>query len=365
MGLTADQQKRCDQIVEQALALDVSVRSAFVTQAFRHDPDLLKEAIALLAIEPHMTAIFQVSPDSAMAPHQFGRYLTEAHIGSGGMSMVYRAHDPVINRAVAVKVMARHIEASPEEYQRFLSELHVLGSLNHPNIVQVFDAGEEDGVPFIVMEYLRGETLADAISQGHCRDFSLKLNVGRQLATALQRVHAATVYHRDVKPANVFLQSDGVVKLMDFGISARLGGQRLTQTGALLGTLPYLAPEQVRGEPLGPSVDIYAFGVLLFELFTGSKPFSGTAADILYKIAHEPIPLTPLSGLPSELVSLIRRATAKDPSARPGNMAEALQCLNRVSDETPAAVRPRAQWLFPLGAAASLVVARSLLDDGP
>src|SRR5579863_1720784 len=124
MGLTSDQQRRCDQFVEQALTLDASARTAFVTEACREDQELLREATAILAVEPRLTAIFQVSPDSCMIPPHFGRYQTEALIGSGGMSMVYRAHDPVINRPVAVKVMSRHIEASPDEYQRFLSELH-------------------------------------------------------------------------------------------------------------------------------------------------------------------------------------------------------------------------------------------------
>jgi serine/threonine protein kinase len=268
------------------------------------------------------------------------------------MSVVYRAFDPVINRRVAIKVMAQRLDAPPGEYRRFLSELHLLGSLGHPNIVQVFDAGEHEGLPYIVMEYLEGENLSEAIQYGRCGAIDLKLQIAQQIALALQRVHAAAVCHRDVKPANVFLEAAGRAKLMDFGVSARLEGPRFTQTGALIGTLPYLAPEQIRGEKIGPAVDIYAFGILLFELFTGTKPFSGTAAEILYNIAHTPVPAQPLAGHPPRLADLIRSATAKAPADRPHDFAGILQVLSGISSETIAKRPSRNKYLWTAAAAA-------------
>jgi serine/threonine protein kinase len=311
--------------------------------------------MALLSIGPGMTAIFETCPAAGLIPLTFGRYETEELIGASAMSAVYRARDPVINRLVAVKVVAQRPETSSQEYQRFLSELHLLGRLGHPNIVQVFDAGIHEGSPFIVMEYLEGENLAEAIAHNRCADYGTKLSIVRQIAAALRRVHAADVCHRDIKPANVFLESHGGVKLMDFGVSARLDAPRLTHTGALIGTLPYLAPEQIRGEELSPSVDIYAFGVVLFELFTGSKPFGGTAAETLHKIVNEPTPSVPLGGLPSGLVDLIRRCTSKRPADRPRDFDQILEALSRISIEPsakPPEKRRRAVAIFVSAAAA-------------
>lgn len=357
MELTAAQQKRCDEIVEQALALDAGHRGAFVQDASSGDDDVRREADAILNTDPRGTLVFDVSPGAFLAPPKFGRYQTEERIGAGGMSIVYRAFDPVINRKVAIKVMAQRLDAPVGEYQRFLSELHLLGSLGHPSIVQVFDAGEHEGLPFIVMEYLEGENLAEAIQHGRCGTIELKLHIARQIAGALQRVHAAAVCHRDVKPANVFLEAGGKVTLMDFGVSARLDGPRVTQTGALIGTLPYLAPEQIRGEKIGPAVDIYAFGILLFELFTGTKPFSGAAAEILYKIAHTPVPAQPLAEIPPRLADLIRSSTAKAPTDRPHDFAEILRVLNGISSDSGGKRASRNKHLWAVAAAAMISIA--------
>ncbi len=356
MGLTSDQQKRCDEIVEQALALDVTLRAAFVTEASHGDEDIRREADAILEVDLHGQSIFDVSPGAFLPPPNFGRYQTEELIGSGGMSVVYRALDPIIDRKVAVKVMAQRLRAPAGEYQRFLSELHLLGSLGHPNIVQVFDAGNHEGLPFIVMEYLEGENLAEAIQHGRCGDHESRLFIARQLAEALQRVHAAAVCHRDVKPANVFLQSGNRVKLMDFGVSARLNGPRFTQSGALIGTLAYLAPEQIRGEKVGPATDIYAFGILLFELFTGSKPFSGSPAELLYNIVNTSIPLGPLAGVPPALFDLICRATAKTPADRPRSFDEILQVLN-IAPAPVASQRSVRNKRLPFALAAAVIIA--------
>jgi tRNA A-37 threonylcarbamoyl transferase component Bud32 len=344
MGLTPDRQKRCDEIVESALGLEAGLREQFLREACGEDHELFHEATALLQVEPGLTALFEASPAAFLKPPpNFGRYQTEEHLGSGGMSMVFRARDPVIHRAVAVKVMVQRLDSSQEDTRRFLDELHLLGSLGHPNIVQVFDAGEHGGMPFIVMEYLEGENLAEAIANGHCDSLSTRLSIARQVAEALERVHAALVCHRDVKPANIFVERTGRIKLMDFGVSARLNGPRLTQTGALIGTLPYLAPEQIRGEKATSAVDIYAYGVLLFELFTGTRPFSGNTAELLYKIAHEDIPTAALAGLPPRLSGLIRRATSKDAADRPRDFSEILQILSNISPESATRGRPFAK----------------------
>src|SRR5262249_22218380 len=189
----------------------------------------------------------------------------DAVIGSGGMSAVYRAQDPVIDRPVAIKVLLPS-GADADRTQRFFDELKLLGAIRHDHVVRVYDFGEVRGLPYLVMELLESEDLAHAIAAQRCGDLARKLDIARQLAAALKDVHAAGILHRDVKPANVFLETAGRVKLMDFGI-ARTDGPHATHASVLCGTPEYLAPEQIRGQPATQLSDVYSYGVLLVELF--------------------------------------------------------------------------------------------------
>jgi serine/threonine-protein kinase len=204
--------------------------------------------------------------------------------------------------------------------------------------VQVYDYGECSGIWFIVMELLEGVDLGKAIAGHRCGDFRAKLDIARQLAKALRHIHAAGIVHRDIKPANVFLEPSGRVKVMDFGIALAADNVTLTQTNALMGTPEYLPPERVNGQPATTASDIYALGLLLFELFTGTKAYEGNTAEVLYKIIHQSIPLERLhaAALPQPLIHLIRNTTAKSPNDRPQTMDLIIAELDVIAGESDA-----------------------------
>src|SRR5262249_10835263 len=193
----------------------------------------------------------------------------------GGMSKVYRARDLVIGRTVAVKILTDEGCQDSETKNRFLAEARMAGNITHDNVLSIYDFGlDENQHPFMVMEFLRGEDLRHAIKNGHTGDLASNLKIALQIARALEYIHTLKIVHRDIKHENVTINQAGVVKLMDFGI-AKAEGMDLTRPGYALGTVFYMAPEQVTGQNVTEQVDVYAFGVLLFELMTGQKPITG------------------------------------------------------------------------------------------
>ncbi len=237
-------------------------------------------------------------------PARIGKYELEEFLG-GGMSHVYRARDTVIGRTVAVKILTEAGCQDAEAKARFLAEARMAGNISHDNIISIYDFGEDEKQhPFMVMEFLRGEDLRHAIKNGHTGDLRNKLRIALQVARALEYIHTQKIVHRDIKPENVHVTTAGVVKLMDFGI-AKTEGLAMTRAGYVLGTPYYMAPEQVTGQNVTEQVDVYAFGVLLFELLTGAKPISGdTVERIFYSILNEPLNLDPMykAGVPQPLV---------------------------------------------------------------
>ncbi|MDE3168032.1 MAG: protein kinase [Acidobacteriota bacterium] len=268
-------------------------------------------------------------------PARIGKYELEEFLG-GGMSHVYRARDTVIGRMVAVKILTEAGCADEEVRTRFLAEARMAGNLVHDNILSIYDFGEDDQHrPYMVMEFLRGEDLRAAIRNGHTGDLRNKLGIALQIARALGYIHTRKIVHRDIKPENVHINSAGVVKLMDFGI-AKTEGLNMTRAGYVLGTPFYMAPEQVMGQEITPQVDVYAFGVLLFEIFTGVKPFQAdTVERIFYFVLHEPINLGPIerAGAPQSVVDLVARCTAKKPAERPAGFEPVIAELERVIAE--------------------------------
>ncbi|MBX3061094.1 MAG: serine/threonine protein kinase, partial [Anaerolineae bacterium] len=196
------------------------------------------------------------------------RYLLEAEIGRGGMGVVYRAQDTLLNRRVAVKLLSAGTLGT-EGRARLLHEAQAAARLNHPNIITIYDAGEFDGASYIIMEMLEGESLYDRRPQ----NLSETLQIAIQISTALEHAHANGVIHRDLKPENVIITHDGTAKLTDFGL-ARSVASRLTVEGAFIGTVFYLPPEQALGQAIDGRTDLYAFGVMLYELVTGQLPFN-------------------------------------------------------------------------------------------
>lgn len=253
-------------------------------------------------------------------PEKIGRYQILERVGRGGMGVLYRAFDPVLDREVAVKVMLADFSDDTEQMRpRFYREAKAAAKLQHRNIVTVFEFAEENNQPHIVMEFLRGTQLGLRMTELPPLTLPDKLDIVAQLCTGLGYAHTQGVVHRDVKPANVFLLTDGTVKLLDFGI-AKLATSTLTQQGDVLGSVPYMSPEQVSGnQKLDGRSDVWSTGVLLFELLTGRRPFEGDALTtvIVGILKEEPPSLDGLApGLPPQLVAAVARALEKDPERR-------------------------------------------------
>lgn len=264
-------------------------------------------------------------------PTRVGKYEIEKFLG-GGMSNVYRARDTVLGRRVALKILTEAGSADEESKARFLLEARTASNIRHENIISVYDFGEDQGRPFIVMELLEGESLRAALKNGHLGDFQNRLRIALQVGRAVDHIHTKKIIHRDIKPENINLDASGKVKLMDFGI-AKSEGVALTRAGFTLGTPYYMAPEQVLGQPLTPQADVYSFGIMLFELLTGTKPIKADSVETIFnRILYEPLNMEPLKALrlPPDLISLIERCTAKPPAQRPAGLGEVCADLERM-----------------------------------
>ncbi|HQR46780.1 MAG TPA: serine/threonine-protein kinase, partial [Thermoanaerobaculia bacterium] len=256
---------------------------------------------------------------SRLAGRMLGRYRLEDLLGRGGMAEVWRAEDTKLGRAVAVKVIHDEHAGDRNFVERFLREARVVASLEHPNILPVFDFGEEEGLPFLVMPFLEGGTLRDRMQAGPAPLAKAALWIG-QLAGALDAAHEAGVLHRDVKPANVLLGKGDRLFLADFGIAKMLEtATGLTATGMVVGTPLYMAPEQAQGRPASPATDRYALAVIAFELLAGRPPFEGeNPLSLMHQHVTAPAPALSerISGLPAGLDGVFARALAKDPAER-------------------------------------------------
>jgi serine/threonine protein kinase len=259
-----------------------------------------------------------------------GRYRLESKLGSGGMSTVYLARDITLERWVAVKVMHREMSDQPDQIERFRREARAVAQLSHPNIVSVIDAGEDGGHPYIVFEYVDGETLKQRIERVGPLPVdeatAYAIEVGRGLAAA----HSRRLVHRDVKPQNVLIDSEGRAKVTDFGIARSLEADGLTQTGRVLGTTDYVSPEQAMGRGVDARTDIYSLGVVLYEMLTGEVPFTAeTVVGVAMKHVNEDMPDVQRRRpeVSSALAAVVERATAKDPKQRYPDMPSCLADL--------------------------------------
>ena len=247
------------------------------------------------------------------------RYEIQAPLGTGGMATVYRGRDRLLDRAVAIKMLAPKYAGDEKFVTRFQREARAAAGLNHPTIVSVYDTGDTDGEHYIVMELVEGETLADLLRRSGPLSADQTARIASGIAEALQAAHDQGLIHRDVKPGNVMLTSAGAVKVMDFGIARAATDDTLTQTGLIMGTASYLSPEQSRGDPVDHRSDVYSLGCVAYEMLTGSPPFSGDAPlSVAYKHVHDQ-PARPSSirpSIPAETETVVLRALAKDPDAR-------------------------------------------------
>jgi serine/threonine-protein kinase len=258
--------------------------------------------------------------DQVMSVEKIGRYEIVGELGKGAMGVVYKAKDPNIGRVVALKTMRLDIHGAEHDamVKRFQNEARAAGLLNHPNIVTIYDAGEADGIFYIAMEYIEGQTLASLLFANRTLPAPDVVDIGNQICSGLQYAHFRKVIHRDIKPANIMISANGgPVKIMDFGI-AKAGGS-LTHPGEVVGTPHYMSPEQVRGQDLDGRSDLFSTGVLLYEMITGEKPFNGeSVTTIIYKIVNEnPIPPRELDvTIHPGLSQVIVKCLSKDPDAR-------------------------------------------------
>jgi tetratricopeptide (TPR) repeat protein/predicted Ser/Thr protein kinase len=268
---------------------------------------------------------------------KIGKYEITGILGRGGMGVVYRAEDKRIGRQVAIKTLTENFSGQPEMLERFYREAQA-GILQHPNIVIVYDLGDEDGVPFIVMEFVSGDPLDKVISSGRQIHLIEKLSIIEQVCLALGYAHQRGVVHRDIKPANVIVQQDGVAKIVDFGIARVQGSSSeggLTRTGNVIGTIHYIAPERLRGKPFDGRSDLFAVGVMLYLMLTGQLPFTGEDMTVLQKLVNEPHPplKTYLTTYPPALDGIIDRALAKDPEQRYPTAEEFAADLHALSEQ--------------------------------
>ena len=253
------------------------------------------------------------------------RYELEELVGTGGMSSVYRAHDRLLERDVALKVLHPQFTADTDYVERFRREARSVARLSHPNIVTVIDRGEQDGRQFIVFEYVRGENLKTLLQRVGPLSEEEAVRLALQIARALGFAHDNGLVHRDVKPQNVLLNGDGQAKVTDFGIARSLDVGGLTQTGTVMGTSDYIAPEQARGSPVDAQSDIYSLGAVLYELLTGEVPFPGdNFVAVALRHINEPPPSVRerRPDVSPRLDAVIRRAMAKEPRDRFGSMDE-------------------------------------------
>ena len=304
-----------------------------------------------------------------------GPYKIVESIGAGGMGEVYKANDSRLDRTVAIKVLPSHLSANADLKERFEREARAVSSLNHPHICTLYDVGHQDGVDFLVMEYLEGETLADRLKKGPL-DLEEALRYAVQIADALYQAHRHGVVHRDLKPGNIMLTASGA-KLLDFGLATRLrqgfgeaGRDRqgfgeagadqssllteqrpLTEQGTILGTFQYMAPEQLEGQDADARTDVFSFGSTLYEMLTGQKAFEGKsqASLIAAILKHDPPSIASLQPMsPPALDRVVRQCLAKDPEERwqtAGDLRRELEWLADAGAEAlPSTVAPWRTW---------------------
>jgi len=357
--------RQVERLYQAALNQSPSQRANFLAEACHGDQELLREVESLLAQEGlpntgladrsvwEARASLQATSAQLQAGSQIGPYKLEAPIGAGGMGQVFRAVDTRLRRTVAIKFLLGRDMADPAQRRRFLQEARAASALNHPNIVVIYDISQQDGIDFLTMEHIPGQTLKDLIpAEGMPIDKVAQL--GSQIASALAAAHAAGIVHRDIKPANIMVTPDQQVKVLDFGLAkisplAAAAPEGATQTvmevttpGIVMGTVSYMSPEQTRGEAMDGSSDIFSLGCVLYQAVTGRLPFRGASTIATMHEIATATPAAPSSlrpGLPAAFDRLIAACLEKNPKQRPGSTQVTVDLKRLASSREEAPIR--------------------------
>ena len=293
------------------------------------------------------------------------RYQLAEPIAAGGVGQVWRASDLLLDREVAVKLLRPEYAGHPDTLERFRAEAKHAGSLTHPCVARVYDYGNAGPAspPYLVMEYVNGPSLADMLAVDPVHPV-LALDVAAQAAAGLDAAHSIGLVHRDVKPGNILIGADGLVKITDFGIAHAAGSAPITGPGLVMGTTQYMAPERIAGGQATPASDLYALGILIYECLTGLPPYDGGTAEVMAGHLYLPMPPLP-AGVPPELGELITRLTAKDPAARLSDAAEVAAIATRLRDALAADVEALFTGPAPRQAGPGMTGQTAVLDDRP
>ena len=390
-----ERRKKIEALFEAVQAQPPHKRAAFLAQACPDDPPLRDEVELLL--KQQADSFLESAPVSAIralsAGAKLGKFEIVELLGRGGMGEVYRARDPRLKRDVALKVLPAAMGRDPDRVTRFEREARAASSLNHPNIVHIYDIGEAEGLQYIAMEYVPGKTLHQAMGRKGQR-LSVCLEYAIQISDALAKAHAEGIVHRDLKPSNIMIGEEGRIKVLDFGLAKSVRGpngeiletvtlksaEQATQEGVIVGTIAYMSPEQAEGQTVDARSDIFSFGSVLYEMATGRRAFQGdsTIATLSAILRDEPEPASAVGvDVPQDLEKIISRCLRKDPNRRFQHMIDVKLALEDLREESesgkapavrvPAKARGRAPkwWLIGAGIALLAVVGAALLRFRP
>jgi len=345
--MTPERWQKIRDVLEQALELEPEKRARFLDLTCSSDNSLRNEVQSFLSADGKAASGFLENPplrSSLLAPGtKLGDYEIVAQIGAGGMGVVYRAQDLRLGRPVAIKVLCEHLSADANRLRRFEQEAQSAAALNHPNILAVYQLGVYRDAPYLVSELLEGETLRDELKRGQLGQ-TRAVELGEQIAEGLSAAHQRSVIHRDLKPENLFMTREGRVKILDFGLAKLLEKEKetlptLSQThpGTIAGTVEYTSPEQVRGEKLDARTDLFSFGVVLYEMATGERPFGGDTSGVIFEaiLNRQPAPPSRLNArVTAEFERIISKALEKDREVRYQGAAEIRADFKRLKRDT-------------------------------
>jgi serine/threonine-protein kinase len=383
--MNAERYQQIEELFYAALEHKPEKRAAFIEQACGGDEELLREVKSLMAYDGRAGSFIETPPadvaallarerDHSLLGHKLGHYQILSHLATGGMGEVYLAEDTKLARKVAIKLLPPESISDERAKRRLIKEAQAAASLDHPNICAIYEVGEENGDSFIVMQYVAGQTLSDRIKNRPLPPAEI-VDIAVQIVDALREAHSRGIIHRDIKPQNIMVTSREQVKVMDFGLATVVptvmneSDSVVTEPGMIMGTVPYMSPEQVKGDAIDARSDIFSFGTVMYEIISGRQPFAApSAAETISKILREDPPPLPTyrTDVPEELQQVVHKCLEKEKERRYQSTSELLADLRRIKKDIDLGLstnrvvsKPRAgrKWGYPAAVAATLSLA--------